>query len=277
MSAFRILNQFPVFFGLTGQLAAGGSLRFYNSGTTTPKSVFGNKALSIDNGPVIAIGTDGRPVVDTWGSGSYRVRLYAKDGTLVDEADNVEVAGGGAASIPTLVDGYFLTNNGSLLLWAPIRQLPDPTGQNGKMVIADGAGYSLQPVPVAPTPPEPEIVVAANSFRAGTSASTTKFFLQTGTGSAPPSSTPDAKGLLHLTAAEITFPTAFASVTSIVVTPTGGAVNIVGFFAIPCVTAQSPTGFTVQFQMNDDDAESRLNITSPVNFMWLAVGTRVVT
>ena len=40
---------------------------------------------------VVAMREDG---VDIWGDGSYRVRLYDFDGTLIDEADNVEIQGG---------------------------------------------------------------------------------------------------------------------------------------------------------------------------------------
>lgn len=270
MAAFRILNQFPVFFGLTGLLAVGAELRFYEAGTTDPKSVYGNKALTIDNGPVIAIGTDGRTAVDIWGDGSYRVRLYAADGTLIDEADDVEIAGGDAATIPALVDGWFLTNNGALLLWAEIRQLPDPTGQDGKMVVADGAGYILQEIPEPPDPPDPDIVVTETSFQAGTSADPTKYFTQIGTGSAPASGTKS-------TQATVSFATPFAAAPKVFPINTSGYVTAAGDVQpTVSVTSKSSTQFTVLFSTQTGEGNSNNNIINAVNFDYLAVGTREV-
>lgn len=268
--AFRILNQFPVYWDLAGNLADGGELRFYENESTTPKSVFGGPSGAPDNGSIIAIGSDGRPTVDIWGDGVYRVRLYDADDTLIAEADDVEIPGGDALSIPALVDGYFLTNNGSLLLWTPLLQLPDPTGQDGKAVVADGAGYILQAFPAAP--PDPEIVVTANSFQGGTSADPTKWLTQTGSGA---TSTTGGK----TATANITFGTAYAAApTHVGISPTGASstatANLIPKWA---VTAKSTTGFTVTFSTmtgstsGDDFPYS--NITAAIPFDWIAHGT----
>lgn len=268
MAAFRILNQFPVYLGRDNKPADGGELRFYVSGTTTPKSVYGDPGLSINNGAVIVLQSDGRPAVDIWGDGSYRVRLYDYDGTLIDEADDVEIAGGDAATIPALVDGYFLTNNGALLLWAEIRQLPDPTGQDGKMVVADGDGYILQSVPV---PPDPDITIAAGSFRAGVADNDSKFFILTGTGQAGASGE-------WITSTNITFSQAFTALWNVLITPTTARVSTAdsGYLPASSVTGWTPgspsSGATVNFVLCEDDRAPANRFTSPVPFAWTAMG-----
>lgn len=269
MAAFRILNQFPVYFDLAGNLADGGELRFYESGTTFPKSVYGGPGLTPDNGSTVPIGSDGRPELDIWGDGAYRVRLYDADDTLIAEADDVEIPGGDATTIPALVDGYFLSNNGSLLLWATFLQLPDPTGQDGKMVVADGAGYILVPQPTTPVIPDPEIVVTANSFQGGTSEDETKFLHQWGNGTASASGS-------HRTSATVTFATAYASPPEVFPVIKQTQICAAGLIGAVSVTDITTTGCTVQIDVNDDDDRSQFNILSSVAFGWHAVGTREV-
>lgn len=143
MTAFRILDPFQVYTDANGKIASGGNLHFYTAGTTTDADVYGDNGLSVNNGPTITIGTDGRAVDDIWGDGavSYRCRVYASDGTLIKDVDNI---GNSAAAIPDFVDGDFLTNNGSAYLWAAIRQALDPTGQSGKVMGSNGASLIWQ-------------------------------------------------------------------------------------------------------------------------------------
>lgn len=274
MAAFRILNQFPVYLGLSNLPADGGELRFYESGTTDPKSVYADPGLTIDNGPTVGIGSDGRTEVDVWGEGAYRVRLYEADGTLVAEADDVEIAGGDATTIPALVDGYFLTNNGSLLLWAQLLQLPDPIGQDGKMVVADGASYILVPQPTPPVPVEPEIVRtgngAAGSFRAGTSASTTKHFEQWGQATAP------ANAGAKTTSLAVVYPVAFVDTPRIFITMRGSGFTNAGSYPDFGLSADSATGFTVKFDSQRGESNSDMNLSSAIPFSWHALGTVVV-
>ncbi len=138
MSAFRLFSKLNTFYGLTGQLLAGGYLKFYIAGSTTPQAVFGEKALTTNNGVQIALDSSGRPNVDIWGSAAYFVEAYAADNTKQGDADNVEAPGAGAITIAPLVAGQFLTNDGAVTLWATILQLPDPTGNAGKQLGTDG-------------------------------------------------------------------------------------------------------------------------------------------
>ncbi len=138
MAAFRILDQHPVFLSALGAPLAGGSLSFFDTGTTTPKNVYGEKALTTNNGAVLTLNSAGRTSVDVWGSGEYRVTLKDSLGTTIWTRENVEQSGGSGAALPAFVSGYFLTNNGSVAQWAAIRQVPDPTGNSGKQLGTDG-------------------------------------------------------------------------------------------------------------------------------------------
>jgi hypothetical protein len=271
MPAFRLLNYFPVYLGDDGLPLAGGYLRFYDSGTTTPKDIYGDQALTINNGPEVELDATGRAVHDLWGDGNYRVRLYASDDTLVGEVDNVELPGGDAATIPALVDGYFLTNNGALLLWAPVRQLPDPTGQDGKMVVADGDGYILQPQPTPPDIPDPDIVIQETAgvlaqFLAGNSTDPDKLCIQAGRGSAPASG-------LNTTSTPVVYPSAFDATPFLAITPTVAAAGAGGFLPVDSLIAESGTGFTVKFDTNGGD-EGNSAITNAITFSWIAIGVR---
>ena len=259
--SFRLLNNFPVYLGNDSRPLFGGELRFYDSGTTTPKSVFGDPDLTIDNGPVVELDAAGRTVHDIWGSGSYRVRLYAADGTLVAEADDVEIPGGTAATIPALVDGYFLTNNGALMLWAPVRQLPDPTGQDGKMVVADGDGYILVSPSEPPDPPEPDIEVGDSFLRVE------NYYRQWGTGSAPATNT-------DRTSVSIAFPEAFDAAPHFVgVTVT--STNITGHSLVAiAVTGITATGCVVTFDNADRHYTGSSKIVNPIPFQWVAEGKK---
>ena len=269
MASFRVVDPFQSYRDSNGNPAEGGYFLFYDAGTTDPKAVYADPDLVTSNGSQIDLDAEGRIVAEAWGDGSYRVRLYQSDGTLIAEADNVEAPGGSAAQIPALVDGQWLTNNGAVLQWAPILQLPDPTGQDGKMVVADGAGYILTEVPEPEPPAEPDIVVDTASFQAGIASDPTKYYVQTGTGSAPASGNRN-------TQVSVTFPEAFGALWHVSVTQTHNGVTSNGFIPAQSNTAQSETGFTVRFTTDENSTANDWNIIDDVPFTWMAVGTREV-
>lgn len=270
MPAFRLLNQFPVYFDRAGRLADGGELRFFETNTTTPKDVYGDPAKTVNNGSTITIGSDGRASVDVWGDGRYYVRLVDRDGTLIADANDVEVAGGTEATIPALVNGHFLTNNGSLLLWAPVSQVPDPTGQSGKILGNDGANFIWENKPAAPPPPpDPDITVGAKKFTAGLASDDNKYFVQCGEATAPASGSRN-------TSHSVTFPAAFDELWHVTVTQKHNGVTANAFIPSQSNTAQSNSGFSVRFCTDENSTFAGWNITSPVPFSWMAVGTKKV-
>lgn len=266
MTAFRILDQFPVFLGLDGLPASGGRLEFYDAGTSTPKDVFGDPELTVNNGPTVLIGSDGRAVDDIWGNGSYYIRLLAEDNTLIADADDVEIPGGEGAAIPAMEAGKFLTNDGSVYIWASIYQLPDPTGSSGKILGTDGVNFIWQDPPKTPDPAVSDVAVTATSF--SISDGTKKVLIQTGTGTAPNVGGRD-------TSVDITFPTAFNS-TPIWVSATPrytGTVSALGNAPIPHVSAKSATAFTANFAAGErDDTSSGFNFNAEIPFDWIAIG-----
>jgi hypothetical protein len=254
MTAFRILDQSPVFFDLQGRLAAGGSLKFYAAGTTTPKDVYGDEGLTVNNGASIAVGSDGRAADDIWGDGDYRVRLYAADGTLVWDRDDVQIPGGTGTSIPALQSGKFLTNDGANLLWDDILQPPDPTGQSGKVVGSDGANLIWQAAPTAPTiPPIPTdgVTAALGKVTFG------KQCIQSGTGTFTATGAQSAN-------TTVTFGTAMASCEAVLIQFTGN-----NMYLHPRVDTKSGTGFTASCDSNIYG--QNINVNQP--FVYLAFGT----
>ena len=260
MAAFRILDQSPVYFLLDGKTpAAGGRIEFYEAGTTTPKDVYGDQGFAANNGSSINLGSDGRAVDDIWGSGSYRVRVYAADDTLISDDDNVEVPGGDETAIPALEAGKVLSNDGAVLQWLELPDIPDATGQSGKILGSDGTSFIWQSAPEAPTVP---ITVGTASAQIGNTSSKA-FYVQSGTATAPASGT-------YTTSKAITFSKTFAAIWHVSVTPhtvePGGP--IVAYLTSPPTTG----GFTAVFDVAEG-ANANNTIASDIPFSWIAFGT----
>jgi hypothetical protein len=195
-------------------------------------------------------------VVDIWGNTNYRARLYDAVGVQVGpDRDNLQIPGGTGLAIPSLVDGEFLTNDGSVLEWGAVAQVPDPTGSSGKILGNDGVNFIWQ---APPTVPDLPIVNTSSSVKIGT------MLIQTGTGTAAASGT-------HTTTAAITFGTAYTSLMGVFVTPGSTNITSSGFNPIPALAASSNTGFTAQFDINE--ASGSLSIVNSVGFDWVAFGT----
>lgn len=267
MTAFRILNQFPVFFTNDGAVAAGGSLKFYDSGTTTPKDVYGDMALSVNNGSTITLDAAGRPsaggaLTSIWGSGNYRVRLYDSSGALQAEADDVELPGGSSLTIPSLVNGSFLTTDGSVLIWQSIRQVPDPTGQANKVLSTDGVNLTWIAQPTAPTAP---ITVGSADVLFG-DPSGSQFLIQGGSDSAPASGT-------YTTSKAVTFGTAYTSCLGVYITVTGGPASGSGPYVSYMNSRPTTTGFTAVFDIAEGTS-TPADIVNSVAFDWMAIGIK---
>lgn len=153
--AFRFLNQSPVYLSNAGVPLAGGSLTFTNTGTSTPKTVYSDKALTTPISNPVVLDSSGRAPVDIWGSGSYRVVVKDSVGTTIKQLDDVDELLTGTG-IPSVVSqsGKFLTNNGTITSWATISQVPSQTGSAGKYLKTDGTTAtwaSVSSVPIVNT------------------------------------------------------------------------------------------------------------------------------
>lgn len=87
---------------------AGGSIRFYAAGTTTPKAVYSDASLSTSLGSTVNLNSAGAPVSGSNtavliypGIGDYKIRYYDSDSVLVFEFDNYPGAVVASASSST--------------------------------------------------------------------------------------------------------------------------------------------------------------------------------
>lgn len=265
MTAFLIPDPFPVFFDRLGEPAIGGRLDFFDAGTSTPKDVYGDEDLTVNNGSSVLIGTDGRAVDEIWGDGAYYIRLIAADGSLIADADNVAIPGGASATIPPLASGKFLTNDGAILSWSSILQVPDPTGQSGKILGTDGANLTWQAVPVPENgTSDVDVTTAGVTINDGTA----KIQILTGTAQTPNSGGRDAS-------VAVTFTPAFlAAPLFIGITPRyGGTVSTYGNAPIPHVSVRDGNGFTAALAGGErDDSNSGYNFNTAITFDWVAIG-----
>lgn len=256
----RFYDPNPVYFDLLSNApVAGGSLAFYEQGTTTPKGTWSDQALAIPNTNPVQLDSSGRANVNIWLDGSYSVRLLDSLGAVIWTRD----VNDGAATdsvFPTLQTGKFLSNDGASVLWADIIQLPDPTGSDGKMVVANGGAYVLQAQPDAPVSP---VTVTANSIK--TTGENDVILDQWGTQTMPASNAQSASMSFN-------FPVAYTNVPVIqVLIQKAGPIVTEGYTGIIKATP-SATGATVDWNTGIDDIRTGLRLTSPFEFSWRAVG-----
>jgi hypothetical protein len=246
------------------KVLSGGNLYFYESGTSTPQDTYTDITLGTANPNPVQLNSAGVPEADIWMNGNYRVVLEDVNGNVLWTADDVEIPGGTAQSIPTLAAGEFLTNDGSNLIWQPILQLPSVSGQSGKYLTNNGSAATW----AALTIPNPDINVQQGSsaiygdMTSGTSGALV-MSIQAGSASAPASGGSS-------TSFTVGFPKAFSATPYICVTPT---TNTAASAGIPTasVLGAGTTGFSVFFN-NAVNASAGGNITNPVTFDWIAVG-----
>lgn len=268
-ASFQLFTDIDQFTDDQGSPLVGGSLRFYEAETTTPKDVFGDQGLTVNNGPELTLDSAGRTGVEVWGSGAYFVELYNALNVKIAEADNVEIPGGEATALPALQAGEFLTNDGSVMSWEPVRQVPDPTGSNGKILSTDGSNL-IWISNETPDPPDPEIVVNETDgyFQAGVSTDPTKFVIQKGTASAPSSG-----GVTTQTS--VVYDTPFATNPVVMICNRNGT-TAAGYYLDWSLIAESTTGFTVAFNGDHAGPSGSGNIVNPVPFGWVALGEREI-
>lgn len=273
MSTFRILNQAPQYLLADGSVNAGGSLTFYETDLTTPKQIWTDEAKTTLAANPIALDAAGRTVTDVWGDGVYGVVLKDSLGATIWTRNDVQQGGDAGTTIPALQDGEFLTNNGSILQWQPILQVPDPTGHSGQVLYSDGSLSYWAALPVTPDPPDPDIEVTATSFRAGISSDNTKFFVLSGTGTAPNTGT-------KYSSVAVAFPTAFDVLWNVLITVTTSSTTPTAYLPTSSVTGWSfgnaSSGVTVNFTIPDDDSNPNFKFNSTIPFAWTALGTREI-
>lgn len=257
MASFRFYNPAPVLMDLLGLApCAGGSLSFYDIGTTTPRNTWSDRDMAILNTNPVPLDSSGRANVNIWLDGAYSVVLRDAANVVIWTRD-VDSGVEDGFAIPPLANGQWLTNDGSNLLWGTFFQLPDPTGSDGKFPVASGGGYVLQAQPTIPTLP---IVTTDTSIKIN------DILDQWGTGSIP------ATGGAAVSNVTINFPTPYIATPncSVNINRSSGVVAA-GFIGCLGYTA-STTQLTVFFDLNITELGSSYNLVSPVPITWRAVG-----
>src|SRR5688572_33092180 len=125
MAAFRPLGQFVQYLTDSGAVNAGGTIETFETDLTTNKLTYSDPDLSIPNPFVIPLDSFGRPEVDVWGDGAYGMVMKTALGVTITTLNNIQSDSPVVDQIPALVAGQFLTNNGSILQWAPILEVPE--------------------------------------------------------------------------------------------------------------------------------------------------------
>ncbi len=260
-TAFRPLDPFQVFTDQHGELLIGGSVAFFQSGTTTPQDVYSDNGLTTDIGPSVEIGSDGRLISDCWASGNLRVRLLDINGQQIGpDRDNVEIPGGGAAALPTpFIANALLTNDGALAEWLTTILMPDPTGHANNLLGTDGTSVFWQTLSALNIPTVSD--VASNGFVVGSTR------IQWGTVTLPASGA-------SVTSQAATFGTPFSGAPYAVVPVnySGSGATISGRMVILSAQSVSTTGFTMAGDLNNAPTGSPPPITNPTNCGYIAIG-----
>lgn len=270
MATFRILDQAPVYWLPSGLLNAGGSLWFYENDLTTPKPTWSDPDKNTLNPNPVVLDASGRPETDIWGEGEYGVVLKDALGVTIWSRNHVQIPGGSETTIPALVAGYLLGNDGSNLAWVPDRGVPDPTGLANYVLTSDGTGVPVWQQQEEPEPPaEPDITVGTTSFLAGLADNATKFDIRWGTATAPASGA-------HETSIAVTFTPAFKETPVLIPQIAQQTICAAGLVGCCGVSGASASGATIYVNVNDDDDRSQFNIVSPVALTYIAIGRRDV-
>ena len=261
--SYQLLEPGRVYFNLTGlEIAAGGSLTFYEVGTTTPKNTHSDPALTILNSNPVVLNSAGRAAVEIWGTGNYDVVLKDADGATVWTREvNSQVQAG--STIPALVADEFLTSDGTTLSWQPVLQVPDPSGsENAILTVAGGI-----PTWIAPAAAEDfDIVVDGNTATIDGTGGKLRWLVGSATGV-------NAGGRVQTV--NVTFASPFSSTPVIASVQLNNAAALASFTNQPRarVSSVSTTGFTVVWVMGEiDDTQSGYDFSAAVQFSYLAIG-----
>ncbi|MHC1670435.1 hypothetical protein ACODUO_14840 [Stenotrophomonas maltophilia] len=258
--SYRFYNPAPVFLDLLGlQPLANGRLQFYEIGTTTPKNTWSDPSLTIPNSNPVVLDSSGRSNTNIWLDGAYSVRLLDSLGATVWTRD-VDSGLDQGLTIPSLISGQFLTNDGSNLLWGDIRQVPDPTGSANKILSTDGSDLIWIAQPTIPASP---VTLTGSSIK--TTGNGFIILEQWGVGTMPANN-------LQSAAVSFNFPTAFSEVPNVQVTIQKGSPVVAEGYTGSIRISPSASGCGVEWEVGIDATRTGLRLVDPFQFAWHAIG-----
>lgn len=256
MAAYRILGQFRQFFLDDGRVNDGGSIAFYENDLVTPKTTYSDKALTIANPNPVPLAADGRLAVDCWGDGDYGAALRDGDGVVLETLNFIQSGESTGLAIPPLSANKFLTNDGSIMSWQSIIQVPDPTGMDGYILYNDGVGPYWAALPAVTIP---DATSGAGFIKVG------DYMHLWGTATVPASSS-------QISSVNFNYATAFIETPVIVATINrGSGVVAAGFIGTIGATSTATTG-SISWDLGVDDVRPQYNLTTSLPVNWHAVG-----
>lgn len=258
---FRFPDPKPQFRDNAGAICANGTLTFYVNETSTPKNVYDGPDLGTSIGNTVTLDAAGRTEDDVWLDGVYRVKLETEDATEVWTLDDVrDIDATAVVAVPdpsTGTDGQVLHTDGVEYYFDDILQVPDCTGQSGKVLGNDGD------VPIWQT--QPPLPAGGVSQTSGKVIIGDEMILR-GTGTATAASS-------QTITASVTFATAFGATPVVVISPQVGAVTGESGGVEAHAVNVTTTGFTATFIAPDmGSVPGSENITSNVSFGYIAMG-----
>jgi hypothetical protein len=255
MAAYRPLGTFPQYFLADGTVNDGGLINFYETDLTTRKDTFSDQGLTIPNANPVVLDSSGRPTTDIWGSDAYGVVITDSLGANPRTFNNIQPDVGTGQTIPALVNGDFLTNDGSSLLWDTVLQVPDPTGEAGKTIATDGSLVFWQT-------PATDVPISGDS--GSIVVGTTRIIW--GNGTFPASGTNSASIVM-------TFSPAFSG-TPYFIGVTANGQNPTAIEGILATAAINPTmnGFTAYADTGFAAIPNSHTIINAIAFQWSAIG-----
>lgn len=262
-TAFRPLGQFNQYFLNDGTVNAGGSITFYETDLTTLKNTYSDEALTTVNPNPVPLDGSGRLSVDVWGSDAYGAVLADALGATIETRNNIQSDAPTGTTIPALVSGDFLTNDGSVLLWQSLLQIPDPTGSAGDVLATDGTLVFWDTPAAAPTIPAGGITQTTSQIVIGAVS------LQWGTGTLPASGG-------NTTNVSVTFGTAFSGAPYHIelCANAGSGVTGSGGVLILSAASRTATGFNAWGDTNAGFTAGSHPITATTPFTWFAIGPK---
>lgn len=267
--AARFHDPKPIFWDDDGLACAGGYLTFAEDDTTTPKTVWAERALSTSLGSSVDLDASGRAESDIWFEGSCYVRLFNAADVQIWARANVEdgaFAGNAPLSPEDGDDNDVYRTDGTPggAYWGPVEEVAAVSGQPGKYYGNDGETHGWYAFPVA------EEYTSAN-LPGGITSSVTRVVVGVvafvwGNDTAP------STGTLKTTKA-VTFGTAFSGTPyHVSVIPTSATSTGESGACSSQALSASASGFTASFFAGAEDNGGVAEINTTVPFTYFAVG-----
>lgn len=154
---FILPSVFPKWFTPAGDaVLSGGSLEFYDVGTTTPKSVYADYQRSVAIGAVVTLDSAGDATIFL-GDGGYKVILKDESGAQLDLVDGIFTGGGYGILGSNASIGFFK-------LYEDLRAVtvgPDVAYVCGRTAEGDGGQGLFQLIPGSSTPDDDGVHLVA--------------------------------------------------------------------------------------------------------------------